>query len=146
MVADPPLRSSLEDILRSDRSFREDEIGVALELIDAALAGSPEYSLIIDPQRRGYACWGRTLMTEASVDLYWIVVAAHARGQGVGSSLVRSVEAAAGRGAGIRVETSDAPIHEAARRMYDRLGYAIVGTINDFYAPGETLITYWKRV
>jgi len=35
----------------------------------------------------GYACFGKTPMTDATYDLYWLVVAEAARGRGIGANL-----------------------------------------------------------
>ena len=40
----------------------------------------------------GYACFGATPMTEATFDLYWLVVARGARGRGIGGALFAAVE------------------------------------------------------
>lgn len=150
-------RASLVRALGSDGAFRDDEIAVALELIDSAIRADDTYVAIVASEGDlvlGYICYGRTPMTRATYDLYWIVVDAAARGRGVAGALVRAMEAAAldearGRGEvaiGVRVETSPAEGHGAARAMYEKLGYPIATELVDFYAPGESLITYWKRI
>ncbi|MCX5745848.1 MAG: GNAT family N-acetyltransferase [Proteobacteria bacterium] len=151
---EPGDRDALERALRSDGTFRQDEIVVALELIDSAIKSDVDYVVIVavdDPDAvLGYICYGRTPMTRATIDLYWIVVDAAARGRGVAVALVSAMEAAAlaeaqARGElaiGVRVETSPADGHGAARRLYDKLGYPIASELADFYAPGESLITY----
>lgn len=150
-------RAGLEAALRSDETFRPDEIAVALELIDESLAGDPEYQLVVAVDGDavlGYVCFGLTPMTRATYDLYWIVVAAAARGRGVARALVDDMEGqiraqVGARGepvASVRVETSPADGHGAARAMYERLGYPIASELADFYAPGEGLITYYKQL
>ena len=70
-----------------DDVFTRVEVAVALELVDGALAGDPDYRLQVaevDGAIAGYACFGPSPMTAASWDLYWIAVAAPARGRGVG--------------------------------------------------------------
>jgi ribosomal protein S18 acetylase RimI-like enzyme len=152
-------RELLEAALRSDQTFLEEEIAVALELIDSALEPrdhDPEQALdrdytvlvadLLGFPVAGYICFGRTPMTEATWDLYWVVTHAEARGRGVARALIRAMERElVRRGArAIRVETSQKESHEAARRLYDRLGYPEQARFPDFYRVGDDLIVYYK--
>ena len=94
----------------------------------------------------GYICFGRTPMTEATWDLYWVVTHAEARGRGIAGSLIRAMERelVRRRANAIRVETSQKESHEAARRLYDRLGYPEHARVPDFYREGDDLIVYYK--
>lgn len=152
-------RAALEAALRSDQTFRDDEIAVALELIDDALGNQASdywFRLVVEPEADGgdaaavlgYICYGPTPMTESSYDLYWIVVHAGARGRGVARMLIQAMEADLGeRGAsGIRIETSHLESYGAARRVYERHEYAEVGRIPDFYRPGDDLVTFYKQL
>jgi len=68
--------------------------------------------------------------------------------KGLGAKLMRHVEeeiqAAGGRV--IVVETSALPNYEPTRRFYLRLGYKQVATIPDFYADGDDMTVFWKRL
>lgn len=147
-------RDALEAALRSDETFRPDEIAVALELIDAAIAGSDDYwvRVAIHPNVNcaiaGYICYGPTPMTESTYDLYWIVTHVAARGRGIAGVLIEHMEAELReRGAGgIRVETSQLESYGAARKLYARRGYPEASRLVDFYKPGDDLITYYKRL
>jgi len=148
----PADRAALEAVLRSDDTFRDEEVAVALELIDDALAKPHSdywFQLADDGERVvGYICYGPTPMTDTSFDLYWIVCHAEARGQGVAGALIRAMESdLAGRGAsGVRIETSHLESYGSARRVYDRHGYTEVGRIEDFYREGDALVTFYKRL
>ena len=148
-------RDLLEAALRSDQTFLEEEIAVALELIDSALEPREldhdrDYTVLVADLLgfpvAGYICFGRTPMTEATWDLYWVVTHAEARGRGVARSLIRAMERElVRRGArAIRVETSQKESHEAARQLYDRLGYPEQARFPDFYRVGDDLIVYYK--
>jgi ribosomal protein S18 acetylase RimI-like enzyme len=150
---EPGDRARLEAVLRSDRTFRPEEIAVALELIDDGLADpATDYWFRVaeapDGVVEGYICFGPTPMTDRIFDLYWIVVHAEARGRGVAGALITAMEAAlAERGArGVRIETSELESYGAARRVYDRHGYRQVGHIPDFYRDGDGLVTFHKRL
>ena len=101
-----------------------------------------------DGRPLGYVCFGATPMTEATFDLYWIVVAAEARRQGVGRALLAATEAELReRGARtVRVETSSLEGEGGAARFYDRAGYQRSGFIEAFYRPGDDLITFTKKL
>jgi ribosomal protein S18 acetylase RimI-like enzyme len=148
----PGDRESLEAVIRSDDSFRDDEIAVALELIDEALSDpSSDYWVRVaelDGAVAGYLCFGPTPMTRETFDLYWLVTAARWRGRGVARALVSAMEAELReRGGGsVRVETSDTEGYGAARRLYEGLGYPEAGRLANFYAPGDDLVIYFKRI
>lgn len=147
-----PDRAAIVAILHEDKTFNDDEIEVALELIDASLAGSSDYELIVGEDAEGvirsYVCFGRTPMTQHTWDLYWIATHPAARGQGLASRLVRAMEQhiTERRPAIVRIETSQLEAYGAARVFYERAGYAETGRIVDFYKPGDDLITFSKRL
>ena len=144
-------REGIERILRGDSTFRDDEITVALELVDGALAGDPDYTVIValaDDRISGYVLYGPTPMTRETYDLYWIVIDPVARGRGLARALVGAMETAIRNrgGRNIRVETSPSDAHLAARRMYERLGFRMLAELPDFYAPGEALLVHYKQL
>jgi ribosomal protein S18 acetylase RimI-like enzyme len=143
----------LEVVLRSDETFRGDEVDVALELIDDQLekGTASDYWFVVAELASsvvGYICFGPTPMTLSTFDLYWIVVDKRARGQGLASTLISEMERLLGeKGAtGVRVETSQMEGYGAARRLYDKNGYPEVARFEDFYRPGDDLIVYYKRL
>lgn len=145
-------RPAVVDILSSDDTFRPEEIDVALELVDGACdAPDGDYRALVCEdagQLLGYVCYGRTPMTDATWDLYWIAVHRDARGKGVASKLARAMEADARAlgGAVVRIETSQLESYGSARSLYDRLAYVEVGRIGDFYRAGDDLVILAKRI
>jgi GNAT superfamily N-acetyltransferase len=154
----PADRARLTEIIAQGAGFRPEEVSCALELLDAALGradGNTYEALVVDNPSAsgqddgtpvGYACFGHTPMTESTFDLYWLVVAADARGRGIGASLLRAVEdLLRGRGiARLRIETSSLEGKGGAARFYAKCGYQRVGTVVDFYRPGDDLLTFVK--
>jgi ribosomal protein S18 acetylase RimI-like enzyme len=145
-------RAGLEAALRSDGTFRADEIAVALELVDSALAQEGDYRLRIAEVERtaiaGYICFGPTPMTAGTYDLYWVVTHAQWRGRGIARALIAAMEAelsAAGATA-IRVETSQTEGYGAARNLYVACDYPLAARFAEFYGPGDDLIVYYKRL
>jgi ribosomal protein S18 acetylase RimI-like enzyme len=129
-------------------------VACAIELLEAVLdppeGNTYEARVVVDGADIPvcYACFGRTPMTDATYDLYWLVTAAAARGRGHGRDLLAAVESElAQRGARtIRIETSSLEGQGGALRFYERSGYTVAGRIADFYRPGDDLITLIKRL
>ncbi|HWN71435.1 MAG TPA: GNAT family N-acetyltransferase [Haliangium sp.] len=150
-------RRGLEAVLRSDTTFRVDEIAVALELVDAAIGRTDDYRVLVAAHAgvpglvddvAGYLCYGPTPMTAATYDLYWIVIHRAARGRGLAGALLAEMERelAQRQATAVRVETSEQESHGAARRLYARHGYPEVARLDDFYGPGDALVLYYKRL
>jgi ribosomal protein S18 acetylase RimI-like enzyme len=147
-----PDRHSIEDLIRSDDTFNQEEVAVALELVDSACEHpGRDYNVLVceDGDRiLGYVCFGPTPMTIGTWDLYWIATHRAARGRGVATRLVDAMQAELQvLGARIvRLETSQLESYGAARSFYARLGFVEVGRIADFYRQGDDLVTLAKRL
>jgi ribosomal protein S18 acetylase RimI-like enzyme len=145
-------RGPVEKILRDCGAFSAEEVQVALQLVDAGLAGDPEYVLLAaeagpgDPLL-GYVCFGRSPFTRGSYDLYWIAVDPAAQGRGLGQALLAGVEAAVRSGGGtlLLVDTAGKPGYLRTRAFYTEAGYVEEARIRDYYAPGDDRITFAKR-
>jgi ribosomal protein S18 acetylase RimI-like enzyme len=147
----PPDRDAVLALLATGGTFTADEIAVAMELVDASLAGSRDYRVLVCDDADtlvGYVCYGPTPMTDGTFDLYWIASCARQRGRGVGTLLVRTMEAELlAEGARlVRIETSQMDGYDAARSFYARLGYHEVGRIRDFYRRGDDLVTLARHL
>jgi ribosomal protein S18 acetylase RimI-like enzyme len=149
----PPDRSDLVELLDRVGTFNPEEIRVALEVLDAAIAEpGKDYDVLVAEvagRVRSYVCFGPTPMTEASYDLYWIATHPEATGQGLASKLVHALEreiTTGGRTCNVRIETSQLESYGSARRFYERAGYHEAGRIRDFYKPGDDLVIFAKQV
>ncbi len=143
-------RRRIEEITRVVRVFRDDEVPVALEVFDGAVAGSPDYlalGAVLDERLVGWICWGPTPCTLGTYDLYWMAVDPAAQGARVGTALLRAME---GRLAGsarlIVVETAGRPDYRPTRAFYEARGYRKAAVIPDFYAPGDDQVVYVKTL
>src|SRR2546423_11423428 len=88
-------RARLERLTAATGLFRPDEVVIAVELLDDALAGDEAYRFLgafSGEELVGYACWGPTPGTLGTYDLYWIVVDPPWQGQRVGTQLLTSLE------------------------------------------------------
>jgi ribosomal protein S18 acetylase RimI-like enzyme len=143
-------RRRIEEITRAVGLFHPDEVTVALEVFDGAVAGSPDYTAhgaALDDRLVGWICWGPTPCTRGTYDLYWMAVDPAAQGAGVGTALMREME---GRLAGaarlIVVETAGRPDYRPTRAFYEARGYRRAAVIPDFYAPGDDQVVYVKHL
>ncbi|HEY0997474.1 MAG TPA: GNAT family N-acetyltransferase [Gemmatimonadaceae bacterium] len=151
-VPRPEHRHELRELLEATELFREEEVGVALELFDDGISGrDPDYhwlAALEGDRLLGAACWGPTPATEGAWDLYWIAVHPDAQGQGIGTTLLGAAEDAVGRARGrlLVVETSGRPAYAPTRNFYRRRGYGEAARLDDFYAPGDARVTFVKRL
>jgi D-alanine-D-alanine ligase len=143
-------RGRIEEITRAVRVFRDDEVPVALEVFDAAVAGSTDYTAVgafLDGRLAGWICWGPTPCTLGTFDLYWMAVDPAVHTSGIGTALMREME---GRLAGsarlIVVETAGRPDYRPTRAFYEARGYRKASVIPDFYAPGDDQVVYVKAL
>ena len=167
-------RSRIAEILRSTENFREEEVDVALELFDESFAGEdyeflgafhresgtgnrelmdPEVFPIPDspfpiPELLGFACFGRSMDTDRTFDLYWIAVDRAAQGTGCGTVLLSEVERRleALHARMLVVETSSRSDYTATRGFYVRRGYVEAARVREFYAPEDDRIILTKRL
>jgi ribosomal protein S18 acetylase RimI-like enzyme len=140
-------------ILKNTPEFLPPEVIVAEELIDAFLeeersSGYHIYVADMDGEIAGYVCYGDTPLTEATWDLYWIAVANDKQGYGIGRILMQHAEEDIKRMHGrlVMVETSGKADYNKTRRFYERLDYQKVCQIPDYYAPGDDLVLYSKKI
>jgi GNAT superfamily N-acetyltransferase len=145
-------RDRVEEITRAVALFREDEIAVALEVLDEAVGGGPgnTYSLLgaeVEGRLAGWICWGPTPCTLGTYDLYWMAVDPRLQGTGVGTALLEEMERRiAGLARLIIIETTGRQDYAATRQFYQARGYRPVSTIPDFYAPGDDQVVFVKSV
>jgi len=156
---EPRHRARVEEILRATAVFRDEEVGVALELFDEGIGPVPAGAAARDPDYHfvgafaggellGYACYGPTPGTDRTHDLYWIAVHPRAQGAGAGTRLLDEVERRL-RNDGARllvVETSGRDEYRATRGFYAAREYAASARVRDFYAPGDDRIIFTKRL
>jgi ribosomal protein S18 acetylase RimI-like enzyme len=148
-------RNVLKDILVNTNHFNDEEISVALELIDLYLNDPNQKDYIIyvysdddTGKTAGYICYGRRPLTEGTYDLYWIAVDPNIHGKGIGSKLVGFMEEDISRLGGklILIETSGKADYKGERGFYEKNGYSVQTVIKDFYRNGDDLFIYHKYI
>lgn len=147
-------RGPLLRLLREIPEFKPEEVEVAEELIGLSIAdpvGSGYTCLVAADeghQLHGYICYGPTPMTVSTFDLYWIAVDPALQGKGVGRALYGAFAAQLEplKGAQIRIETSSQESYARTGGFYERLGFTVDGRLRDFYAPGDDLLIFYRRI
>ncbi len=142
---------TIENILWKIPAFNEEEIKVAMELINIA-ASNPlqtDYHVFIyeeDGMIIGYHCTGRRPLTDGTYDLYWIVTDPEHGRKGVGKQLLEHAEefVKENNGRWLLIETSSKDSYSATRNFYMRNKYTIIGEIKDFYRAGDALMIFGK--
>lgn len=144
-------REKIKDILTDTNNFNEEEIKIALELIDIYIKDKEQkdYEIFIDEDEnkiRGYVCIGQRPMTEGTYDLYWIAVNPNVQSRGVGSELIKYIEEYLKEKNGrlILIETSGKDSYEKERKFYEKNLYKELVEIKDFYKTGDSLVIYGK--
>jgi ribosomal protein S18 acetylase RimI-like enzyme len=140
-------------LARQARVFDDEEIAAVEELVSDYVAkgdASPYRFLSCRQDGRvlGFTCYCRRSLTRSTFDLCWICSAPNAQHQGVGSALLRQTEQAVRQEGGrlLLVETSSRPEYEPARRFYESHGYRREAVVADFYAEGDSLVLYSKKL
>jgi ribosomal protein S18 acetylase RimI-like enzyme len=147
-------REKIKTILTDTNNFNDDEITIALELLDVYLnnPGQKDYEIFVDvndenaDDLNGYICIGPRPLTEGTYDLYWIAVNPKIQSRGVGSKLVLYIEEHIKRKGGylVLIETSGKPSYEKERKFYEKNNYTKAVEIKDFYKRNDSLVIYSK--
>lgn len=144
-------REKIKRILESTDNFNENEINIAIELINIYIndENQKDYQIFVDEEEnviRGYVCIGPRPLTTGTFDLYWIAVNPEVQSKGIGSSLIKYIEnhIKEGQGRLILIETSGKPSYEKERKFYEKNMYSEIVNIRDFYDKGDSLVIYGK--
>ncbi len=147
----PDDRAPLAELLRATGFFNQEELAVALELVDDRLAhgARSHYRFLVLEDGTtvvGYACWGVIPGTQASADLYWIAVHPGRQGEGLGRTLMEAAEGWMAQEGRVRVylETSTRAQYAPTRAFYLHCGYELAAELPDFYAPGDGKAIFFK--
>jgi ribosomal protein S18 acetylase RimI-like enzyme len=145
--------AQLAEIVRATKVFHEEEVDVAIELMEIAANEKDQkdyflYSYVDESGiLQGYYCVGPTPMTKSTYDLYWIAVHPRMHRKKIGRDLLEHCEQQV-KGMGgtlLVVETSSQMKYEPTRKFYLRHQYTETAHIKDYYAPGDDLVIYTKH-
>ena len=147
-------REKIKNILIDTNNFSDDEVSIALELLDVALNNEDQkdYEIFVDvndenaEDLNGYVCIGPRPLTEGTYDLYWIAVNPKIQSRGVGSKLVLYIENHIKSKGGylVLIETSGKPSYEKERKFYEKNNYKKAVELEHFYKKNDSLVIYSK--
>lgn len=133
--------------------FKPEEIVALREVLDdyhAAnhAAGHMSFTLEHDGQIIGFVYFAPAAMTDRTWYLYWIAIASDRQGKGHGSRLLQWAEDIIRQHAGrqLLIETGSVPHYEPTRQFYLRHGYQQAAVIPDYYADGDSMVVFLKRM
>lgn len=145
---------SVRDIVHATGFFTDEEVDVAVELVDAGLSGESISSYLFvfcedeNAQVLGYTCYGPVPCTVGSFDLYWIAVHPDRQGLGIGRELLSLTEKRIRSMGGMRVyiETASRDMYKPTQAFYQKAGYHPEATLKDYYSEGDSKIIYVKHL
>jgi ribosomal protein S18 acetylase RimI-like enzyme len=96
----------------------------------------------------GFAYYAPAAMTDRTWYLYWIAVTKATQAHGIGGKLLKHVEddIRARQGRVLLIETSSLPHYDLTRNFYVKHHYEQAAVIPDFYADGDNLVVFSKRL
>lgn len=143
----------LIQMARGTDAFKPIEIEALEEVLDDyhatnAAAGHRAVAIENDGHVAGFAYFAESAMTDRTWSLWWIVVDRRMQARSLGGELLRYAESIVKSVAGrqLLIETSSLPKYEPARRFYLKYGYSQVAVVPDFYADGDDLVYFAKRL
>lgn len=145
-------RDKILNILVDTNNFNDEEIKIAMELIDVYIneEEQDDYEIFADENEdgelNGYVCIGPRPLTVGTYDLYWIAVNPNVQSRGIGSKLISHIENYLKQKEVrlILIETSGKPSYEKERKFYEKNLYDKFVEIKDFYNVGDSLVIYGK--
>jgi ribosomal protein S18 acetylase RimI-like enzyme len=148
----PSDREHIRTTLGETAVFKQEEIDVAMELVDIVLEkpDQQDYEMYcwVDEMDMavGFLCIGPTPITKGTFDLYWIAVRPAAQRRGVGKRLLSFGEelVRSKNGRLLVAETSSQPSYLPSRTFYLNNGFSEVARIPDYYDRGDDLMIYVK--
>jgi ribosomal protein S18 acetylase RimI-like enzyme len=144
---------SVREIVTSTGFFREDEIPVAVELVEEGFNKGKEsgYEFIFmeyEGTTVAYSCFGLIPCSLLSYDLYWIVTHNDYRGRGLGSLLLKESEDRIRDlgGKTVYIETSSKESYLPTQKFYEKNKYDLKARFEDFYDYDDDKLVYIKKL
>ena len=146
-------REQIRRVVTETGVFSGVEVGWAVEIVDTALArglAAGYHFLFADGADglEGYTCFGPIDGTDNRFDLYWIAVSPRAQGKGIGRRLLSATVDAARKldATHMFIDTSTRVDYGAARKLYEALGFTLMGTLVDFYSDGDSKAFFGRKL
>lgn len=144
----------VHDILHETKKFTEEEIRIAMEMVDVYLDNPQQKdyqiwtAVLEDNTVVGFVNFGPVPLTENTYDVYWIAVSPSFQGQGIGKALISFAETKIKEVEGhmICIETSSTIPYDHTQKFYLSRGYVLESRIKDFYRAGDDRLIFVKRL
>jgi ribosomal protein S18 acetylase RimI-like enzyme len=143
----------LLSMARATEAFKPIEIQALHEVLDDyhsqnAATGHRAVALEADGKVVGFAYFAAAAMTDRTWSLWWIVVEQAMQARGIGGKLLQYVEAAvrSAEGRQLVIETSSQPKYELTRQFYLKYGYKQIAAVANYYADGDDMLFFAKRM
>ncbi len=147
---DTPLLAALANATGVFKPMEIEALGEVLDDFHAVEHANGHFAVTAEEHGRivGFAYYAPAYMTEQSWYLYWIAVDPTIHGKGHGTKLLRKVEEhiKALKGRMLFIETSSLPHYEPTRQFYLKKGYELTGVLKEFYADGDDMVVFRKRL
>jgi ribosomal protein S18 acetylase RimI-like enzyme len=147
----PADTAALVEMAGGTGAFKPMEIQALREVLDDYHAqnyslGHRGVAIEQDGSVVGFAYFAPAAMTDRTWSLWWIAVDHHVQARGIGSELLRYVEAEVRAAAGrlLLIETSSQPKYDLTRRFYLKHGYSQIAAVPDYYAQGDDMLFFGK--
>jgi len=144
---------SIRNIVTSTGFFNEEEISLAVELMEERLSkgiASGYYYVFAEKDNKPvcFTCYGKIPCTKYSYDLYWIATHKDLQGTGIGKKLLYLTEDKIKEhgGRSVYIETSSRKQYDPTRMFYLRCGYDEIARLKDFYDTNDDKVMYLKRL
>jgi len=152
-AATPEDTPQLLEIARGTGVFKPLEIEALQEVLDDYHAENHRHghrAVVFEQQGRpiGFAYYAPAAMTDRTWYLYWIAVSKQIQARGIGAALLKHAEAEIQRERGrvLMIETSSLPHYELTRRFYLKQAYDQEAVLRDYYADGDNMVIFRKRL
>jgi ribosomal protein S18 acetylase RimI-like enzyme len=144
---------SLVALAEGTKVFKPMEIQALREVLDDYHAhekevGHRSVTCEKEGQVLGFAYYAPAPMTDRTWHLYWIAVKKDTHARGIGSQLLKHVEADIRNQNGrlLLIETSSLPHYGLTRNFYLKHAYEQTAIVKDFYADGDDMVIFRKRM
>ena len=148
--ADTPV---LQQITAATGFFKPHEVETLKEVLDDYHAENEAEGHICRTLEKGgnvvgFVYLAPAPMTLGTWQLWWIVVAKDTQSRGLGGELLKFAEDEVRRENGrvLFIDTSSQPLYEPTRRFYLKHGYERHAVLEEFYAPGDSMVVFRKLI
>jgi len=119
------------------------------EIFQEKLAGIMDYSIKVIEENStvlGFITYSKAMLSEDFYELHWMAVKPSCRSRGFGRKLIEEMEqhVRSNGGKAIILDTFSSSNYDAARHLYEKLGYKLFAKLENYYSKGIHQLIYKK--